>query len=111
MNTRKLDEVLREVVVAEKADQETVVARPPMYRVFLVNDDFTPMDFVVDVLMSFFLLSEPEATLIMLQVHKHGKGYCGIYTRDIAETKVRLVNNYSRACQHPLLCQMEINTL
>lgn len=104
MNTKKLSEVNREMVaVATKPKVE----RPPMYKVFLVNDDYTPMDFVVEVLMHFFLLSEPEATMIMLQVHKHGKGYCGIYTRDVAETKVRLVNNYSMANQHPLLCQME----
>ncbi len=92
-------------VVAGKA--KTQLAIPPMYKVFLLNDDYTPMDFVVDVLMLFFLFGEPEATMIMLQVHKYGKGYCGIYTRDIAETKVRLVNDYARANQHPLLCAME----
>ncbi len=104
MNTKKHSEVNREVVVTALKPQ---AERPPMYKVFLVNDDYTPMDFVVEVLMHFFLLSEPEATLIMLQVHKYGRGYCGIYTRDVAETKVRLVNNYSMANQQPLLCQME----
>lgn len=104
MSTRKNSEAIREVV-AEKAKPQ--LERPPMYKVFLVNDDYTPMDFVVEVLMHFFMLSEPAATLIMLQVHRSGKGECGVYTRDIAETKVTLVNNYSRANQQPLLCQME----
>ncbi len=104
MNTKKLSEVSRDVVAGMEKPQDSL---PPMYKVFLVNDDYTPMDFVVEVLMYFFSLSEPEAIMIMLQVHKHGKGYCGIYTRDVAETKVRLVNNYSVANQQPLLCQME----
>lgn len=104
MNTKKLSEVTRDIVELVVKPQ---LDRPPMYKVFLVNDDYTPMDFVVEVLMHFFLLSEPEATIIMLQVHKHGRGCCGIYTRDVAETKVRLVNNYSMANQQPLLCQME----
>lgn len=104
MNTKKLDNV-REVLVAEEAMQQ--LAEPPMYKVSLVNDDYTPMDFVVEVLMHFFVLSEPEATLIMLQVHKQGKGYCGVYTKDVAESKVALVNNYSRSNQYPLLCIME----
>ncbi len=104
MNTKKLDTV-REVEVISETLQE--VTRPPMYKVSLVNDDYTPMDFVVEVLMQFFVMTEPEATVIMLQVHKQGKGYCGVYTRDIAETKVALVNNYSRSNQQPLLCIME----
>lgn len=107
MSTKKFNNTVPEVVVAVKPIDEKVVDRPPMYRVFLVNDDYTPMDFVVEVLMKFFTLSEPEATLIMLQVHKQGKGYCGVFTRDIAEAKVLLVNNYARSCQYPLLCQME----
>lgn len=107
MNTKKIVEDVREVQTTEETDVLSAVARPPMYRVFLVNDDYTPMDFVVEVLMHFFLLNEPEATVIMLQVHKQGKGYCGVYTRDVAETKVALVNNYSKQAQHPLLCQME----
>ncbi len=104
MSTRKHVEVIH-AVVAEKTKLQ--LERPPMYKVYLVNDDYTPMDFVVEVLMHFFMLSEPVATLIMLQVHKNGRGNCGVYTRDIAETKVMLVNNYSRANQHPLLCEME----
>lgn len=86
---------------------EPAVKEPPMYKVFLINDDYTPMDFVVDVIMQFFELSEPEATMIMLQVHKRGRGDCGVFTRDVAETKINLVNGYARANGQPLLCQME----
>ncbi len=81
--------------------------RPPLYRVILLNDDFTPMDFVVEVLMRFFAMSEEKATQIMLHVHSRGVGVCGVFTRDIAETKVQQVNEYSRSHQHPLLCTME----
>lgn len=81
--------------------------RPPMYKVVLINDDYTPMDFVVHVLESFFNMNREKATRVMLQVHSRGKGVCGVFTRDIAETKVFQVNEYSRANQHPLLCTME----
>lgn len=91
--------------VAERAKAK--FKKPPMYKVFLLNDDYTPMNFVVEVLMQFFAINEPEATRIMLNVHKEGRGDCGIYSRDIAETKVLLVNDYARAHQHPLMCQME----
>jgi ATP-dependent Clp protease adaptor protein ClpS len=83
------------------------VKRPPMYKVVLINDDYTPMEFVVHVLESFFNMSREKATRIMLHVHTRGKGICGVFTRDIAETKVFQVNEYSRANQHPLLCTME----
>lgn len=81
--------------------------RPPMYKVLLLNDDFTPMEFVVQILQEFFGMDRETATRIMLQVHTQGKGVCGIYTRDVAETKVMQVNDYSRTHQHPLLCTME----
>lgn len=81
--------------------------RPPMFKVVLLNDDFTPMDFVVEVLKSFFGMGDEQATQIMLHVHTRGIGVCGVFTRDVAETKVRLVNTYSRQHQHPLLCAME----
>lgn len=81
--------------------------RPPMYQVVLINDDYTPMDFVVEVLMQFFSLDEPTATQVMLNVHQKGKGICGIYTRDVAEAKVKQVNNYSKNCEFPLMCEME----
>lgn len=82
-------------------------ARPPMYSVMLLNDDYTPMDFVVDVLLSFFPLNLEQATQIMLHVHTRGRGVCGVFTREIAESKVAQVNEYSRLNQHPLLCTME----
>lgn len=81
--------------------------RPPLYRVILLNDDFTPMDFVVEVLMDFFAMSQEKATQVMLQIHTQGIGVCGIYAKDVAETKVYIVNEYSRQQQHPLLCAME----
>lgn len=81
--------------------------QPPLFRVILLNDDFTPMDFVVDVLMQFFAMSEEKATQVMLHVHTRGVGVCGVFSRDVAETKVDQVNEYSRRHQHPLLCTME----
>jgi ATP-dependent Clp protease adaptor protein ClpS len=81
--------------------------RPPLYKVILLNDDYTPMEFVVHVLERFFNKDRPNATRIMLEVHTRGKGICGIYTHEIAETKVAQVNSYSRDNQHPLLCTLE----
>lgn len=83
------------------------VDRPPMYQVVLLNDDYTPMDFVVMVLELFFGMSRERATRIMLQVHTRGRGVCGVYTREVAETKVAQVNEFARSHQHPLLCTME----
>lgn len=81
--------------------------QPPLYKVILLNDDYTPMDFVVSVLQVFFNMELEQATQIMLNVHHRGVGVCGIYTQDIAETKVQQVNEYARSHQHPLLCTME----
>ena len=81
--------------------------KPPLYKVVLLNDDYTPMEFVVHVLEIFFALPRDRATRIMLQVHTQGKGICGVFVREIAETKVAMVNEYSRENQHPLLCTME----
>jgi ATP-dependent Clp protease adaptor protein ClpS len=81
--------------------------RPPMYKVLLLNDDYTPMEFVVAVLENFFRMDRERATQIMLHVHTRGVGLCGIFTRDIAETKVSQVNDYARSHQHPLMCTME----
>ncbi len=83
------------------------VAPPPMYSVLLLNDDYTPMDFVVEVLMRFFALNIENATQVMLHVHTRGRGVCGVFTREIAESKVSQVNEYARLNQHPLLCTME----
>ena len=84
------------------------VKPPPMYKVVLLNDDFTPMDFVVDVIQTFFAFDHDRATQIMLHVHTKGKGVCGIFTYEIAETKVALVNDYARQNQHPLKCALEM---
>ena len=81
--------------------------KPPLYRVVLLNDDYTPMEFVVDVLQKIFSLDRQQATRVMLEVHTKGKGVCGVYTYEIAETKVAQVNSFSRQHQHPLLCTME----
>ena len=83
------------------------VELPPMYRVVLLNDDYTPMDFVVEVIQTFFAIDHDRATQIMLHVHTRGKGVCGIFTFEIAETKVAQVNEYSQRHQHPLLCTLE----
>ncbi len=83
------------------------VKRPVLYKVMLLNDEYTPMDFVVGILQQYFQMSEDKATQIMLQVHYRGKGICGVFTRDIAETKVDQVNTHSRSHEHPLLCVME----
>ena len=82
---------------------------PPLYKVILLNDDYTPMEFVVHILEAIFGHDRENATRIMLDVHKNGKGVCGIYTRDIAETKMTQVNSFARENKHPLLCDMEEN--
>lgn len=81
--------------------------RPPMYKVLLLNDDFTPMEFVVHILEKFFSMERHKATQVMLAVHTEGQGVCGTFTRDIAESKVMQVNDYARKHQHPLLSTME----
>ena len=81
--------------------------KPPLYKVVLLNDDYTPMEFVVEVLELFFLMNREQATQVMLTVHTQGKGVCGVYARDIAETKAAQVNQYAREHQHPLLCEIE----
>ena len=83
------------------------VDEPKRYMVILINDDFTPMEFVVEVLTLYFNLNEEQATRVMLNVHTKGKGVCGVFPRDIAETKVVQVNEFARESQHPLLCTME----
>ena len=102
-------QILTDIVEHRVAESETTsgLKEPKKYKVVLLNDDYTPMDFVVGVLKHFFHLSEDVATQVMLQVHVQGRGVCGLFTRDIAETKVVLVNDYARVNQHPLLCSME----
>jgi ATP-dependent Clp protease adaptor protein ClpS len=84
--------------------------KPPLYKVIMLNDDYTPMEFVVHVLEKFFSLNRPTATRIMLEVHTQGKGVCGIFTHEIAETKVSQVNAYARDHEHPLLCTLELES-
>jgi ATP-dependent Clp protease adaptor protein ClpS len=101
---------LKELGISDQqdlAENKQKLQPPPMYKVILNNDDYTPMDFVVDVLTRFFNLDEEKATQVMLAVHHEGKGVCGIYSAEIAETKVAMVNQYSRDNEHPLLCTME----
>ena len=83
------------------------VKQPPLFRVVLLNDDYTPMEFVVVVLQSFFAMNREKATQVMLKVHREGMGVCGVYPRDVATTKVEQVISYARKHQHPLQCVME----
>jgi ATP-dependent Clp protease adaptor protein ClpS len=92
-------------LVVEEAQPRT--KRPPLYQVVLLNDDYTPMEFVVDVLEHIFAMDRTTATRVMLEVHTRGKGVCGVFTHEIAETKVAQVTTYARQNQHPLLCTME----
>jgi len=85
------------------------LAPPPLYKVLLLNDDFTPMDFVVHVLQRFFSMNREQATQIMLKVHMEGRGVCGVFPRDVAATKVEQVAAFARDNQHPLACVMEEN--
>ncbi|WP_374242691.1 ATP-dependent Clp protease adapter ClpS [Zoogloea sp.] len=102
-------------MVIKKQDEsvlESEVTRlkpPPLYKVMLLNDDFTPMDFVVTVIQKFFGLDREQATRIMLKVHREGVGVCGVFPRDVAATKVEQVIAYARQHQHPLACVMEEN--
>lgn len=98
---------LAEITERKPAEAKPLLKVPRRYKVILQNDDYTPMDFVVELLKFFFHLSSENATQVMFQIHYQGRGVCGIYTREIAETKVALVNEYARTNQHPLLCSME----
>ncbi len=82
---------------------------PKMYKVLLLNDDYTPMEFVIVVLQRFFAMGTEQATQIMLKVHNEGRGVCGVFPRDIAATKVEQVGTFARQYQHPLACIMEEN--
>jgi ATP-dependent Clp protease adaptor protein ClpS len=87
--------------------QKSQIKPPPLFKVMLLNDDYTPMEFVVVVLQTFFALTREQSTQIMLAVHREGMGVCGVYPRDIAATKVEQVLAYARKHQHPLQCVME----
>jgi ATP-dependent Clp protease adaptor protein ClpS len=94
-----------QIVVEPKTKTKT--KRPSLYRVILLNDDYTPMEFVVELLMTVFHKPQAEATRIMLHVHHNGSGVAGIYPYEVAETKVRAVDELARRAQHPLKCAME----
>lgn len=91
------------VLEESKAD----LAPPPMYQIVMLDDDFTPMEFVVDVLQMFFGMNREKATQIMLMVHTQGRAACGTFTRDVAETKAAQVIKHARENQHPLMCEVE----
>ena len=99
------DEDLNDNVAVQESKPK--LKKPPLYKVILVNDDFTPMEFVVEVLQQFFHFTHEKAISTMLDVHTNGRGLCGIFTYEIAETKVSLVTQHAREYQHPLLCTME----
>jgi ATP-dependent Clp protease adaptor protein ClpS len=86
------------------------VEPPPLYRVLLINDDFTPMEFVVLVLVKIFHCSEEKAVSLMLQVHHEGRAICGIFTKDVAQTKVEWVRKMAQEHDHPLICEWEIHS-
>lgn len=97
-----------EIIPKTEADvAEPQLQRPPMYRVVMLNDDFTPMAFVVDILIRYFHKSEETANSLMMQIHLQGRAICGLFTRDIAETKIHQVEIACRAGGHPLRCMME----
>ncbi len=88
-------------------ESRPMLKKPRMFQVILLNDDYTPMEFVVELIEQFFYKSRENATSIMLSIHTEGKGVCGIYSEDVAETKAAVVNQYSMDHQHPLLCEIE----
>ncbi len=94
----------RDLAVEEAAPK---LKRPSLYRVILINDDYTPMEFVVEILETVFGMERSRATRVMLEVHTKGKGVCGLFTYEIAETKVAQVMSIAQQQQHPLLCTME----
>jgi ATP-dependent Clp protease adaptor protein ClpS len=107
-------EVIKMNTMSQKNEPTTVLERqtekvkpPPMFEVVLLNDDYTPMEFVVIVLQKFFGKGREQATQIMLKVHRDGRGICGVYPKDIATTKVEQVSSFARQHQHPLQCVME----
>ena len=87
--------------------EEPKLKKPPLYRVILLNDDYTPMEFVIYVLQTFFSYDKEKATQIMLAVHTKGKGVCGIYTKEVAETKSNQINNFAKQNEHPLVSDIE----
>lgn len=102
---RKTDN--QDILVIDREEEEEKVKPPPQYNVVMLNDDFTPMDFVVAVLVKFFNKRMEEAVVVMMDVHKKGKGIAGTYSRDIAETKAATVNQIAQQSEHPFKCDVE----
>ncbi len=102
-----MNDITPDIIEETQTHSEEQVREPEMYKVFLHNDDYTTMDFVVEVLMVVFSKEFQEATRIMLDVHRHGIGLCGVYTYEIAETKVETVHALARENGYPLKCSME----
>lgn len=100
MAIRQRDDTVLEV-------KKSKLKAPPMFKVVLLNDDYTPMDFVVAVLQTIFFMNRDQATQIMLKVHREGMGVCGVYPKDVAATKVEQVVSFAKQHQHPLQCLME----
>jgi ATP-dependent Clp protease adaptor protein ClpS len=107
MTERKTSETRYDAHELALREAEPKLKRPPLYRVILLNDDYTPMEFVVEVLESVFAMERSQATRVMLEVHTKGKGICGVFSYEIAETKVAQVTSVAQQQQHPLLCTME----
>jgi ATP-dependent Clp protease adaptor protein ClpS len=103
MNT----ELTKREVFAEVSEAKPAIKEPPLYRVVMHNDDFTPMEFVVEILELFFGMEREQAITIMFEIHTLGKAICGIYSKDVAETKIIQVTEYARNHDHPLLCSVE----
>jgi ATP-dependent Clp protease adaptor protein ClpS len=105
--TEKIPENQNEYNDIALEDSKTELSLPSLYKVILINDDYTPMEFVVEVLMSIFSLNKNTSTRVMLDVHTKGQGFCGIYPYEIAETKAAQVMKMASENQHPLLCSIE----
>ncbi len=102
-------ELIMATYIQEKTKTHVHLKEPPMYRVLLLNDDYTPMNFVVEILERFFHMARESAIKIMLNVHHQGQGVCGVYPKDIAATKVEMVLQYAQSHEYPLQCVMEKN--
>ena len=105
MSDERQDGEQRQGLLVDEAEPR--IKRPTLYKVVLLNDDYTPMEFVVEILQNFFRMDRSKATQVMLHVHTRGMGVCGVFAYEIAETKAAQVNDYSRKHQHPLLCTLE----
>ena len=100
-----LPDLIQDELTQIETEPQQAVKRPRMYKVIIFNDDYTPMNFVVEILEYFFHMNNSDATEVMLRVHFQGSAICGVYSKGIAETKVALVNERARSHQHPLLCE------